>query len=154
MFSHSHLILPSGLFPLSFPAEIVYAFIICPIHATCPTHFILPLLLLDPNCLFNIALKHPQSRKNSIFCHIILCSPFESQSVFWRNVLASCFMLVSCVAYSSTLEMEVMSSSQTSADFQWAKWHYISEDRTLHNHGCENLKSYPQSNLYSLKMRD
>jgi hypothetical protein len=30
--------------------------------------------------------------------------------------------------------------SKTSFDFKWATWHYIPEDRILHNHRCENLK--------------
>jgi hypothetical protein len=33
-------------------------------------------------------------------------------------ILANCFMLVSCLAYSSTLKMEVTFSSETSVDFQ------------------------------------
>jgi hypothetical protein len=33
-------------------------------------------------------------------------------------------------------------SSETSVDFQWKAWRYIAEDRTLHDHHCENLKSY------------
>jgi hypothetical protein len=52
-------------------------------------------------------------------------------------------MLVSCVAYSPTLKMEVTYSSETSLDFQWITWRYISEERNLHNHRCEKLKSYP-----------
>jgi hypothetical protein len=52
------------------------------------------------------------------------------------------FTLVSCLAYSSTLKMEATCSSETSADFQRTTRRYISEDRTVHNHGCENLKSY------------
>jgi hypothetical protein len=42
----------------------------------------------------------------------------ESQPTFWRNM-----------------------SLQSSAHFQWNIWHYISEDRMLHNHHHENLKS-------------
>jgi hypothetical protein len=41
-----------------------------------------------------------------------------------------------------TLKMEAICSSETSVDFQWSTCRYISEDRTLHNHRCENLKSY------------
>jgi hypothetical protein len=33
-------------------------------------------------------------------------------------------------------------SSETSVDFQRTTQHYIPEDRTLHNHRWENLKSY------------
>jgi hypothetical protein len=38
--------------------------------------------------------------------------------------------------------MEVTYSSETSGDFQQTTRCYIPEDRTLHNHLCENLKSY------------
>jgi len=36
--SHLHLDLPSGLFPLGFPSKTLYAFLISPMRATCPTH--------------------------------------------------------------------------------------------------------------------
>jgi hypothetical protein len=38
--------------------------------------------------------------------------------------------------------MEVKNFSETYAGFQRNTRRYISEDRTLHNHSCENLKSY------------
>jgi hypothetical protein len=41
-----------------------------------------------------------------------------------------------------TLKMEATCSSETSVDSQRTTLHYIPEDRTLHNHRCENLKSY------------
>jgi hypothetical protein len=40
-------------------------------------------------------------------------------------------MLVSFLAYSSTLNMEATCSSETSADFQRTTRHYIAEDRNL-----------------------
>jgi hypothetical protein len=46
------------------------------------------------------------------------------------------------LAYSLTLEMEATCTSETEVDFQLATRRYITEDRTLHNHGCENLRSY------------
>jgi hypothetical protein len=42
----------------------------------------------------------------------------------------------------STLKMEAIFSSETSVDFHRTTRRYIPEDRTLYNHGCENLKSY------------
>jgi hypothetical protein len=48
--------------------------------------------------------------------------------------IATCFMLVSCLAYSSNLRMKATCSSKTSADFQRTTRRYIPEDRTLHNH--------------------
>jgi hypothetical protein len=50
-------------------------------------------------------------------------------------------MLVSRLVY-STLKMEAISSSETSGDFQQTTQYYIPEDSTLHNHHCENIKSY------------
>jgi hypothetical protein len=38
--------------------------------------------------------------------------------------------------------MEGTFSSETSVDFQRTTRRYITEDRTLHNHRFENLKSY------------
>jgi hypothetical protein len=43
---------------------------------------------------------------------------------------ASC--LVSCLAYSLNLKMEVIHFSKTLVHFHQSKWHYIPEDRTLH----------------------
>jgi hypothetical protein len=42
----------------------------------------------------------------------------------------------------ASLKMEAICSSKTSVDFQRTTWRYIPEDSTLHNHPCENLKSY------------
>jgi hypothetical protein len=46
--------------------------------------------------------------------------------------------------------MEAICSSEMSVAFQCTTWRYITEDRTLHNHSCENLKSY---NFYSWSRR-
>jgi hypothetical protein len=51
-------------------------------------------------------------------------------------------MLVSRLVYSWTLKMEATFSSEKPVDFQRNTCPYISEDRTLHNHRSENLKSY------------
>jgi hypothetical protein len=60
---------------------------------------------------------------------------------------ATCCMLISCLSYSSTPKMEVVWSSETSADFQQTTWRYISEDGTFYEHRCENLKPYIQAYL-------
>jgi hypothetical protein len=52
------------------------------------------------------------------------------------------FTLVSCSAYSSTLKMEAIFSSETSAETRRTTRRHIPEDDSLHNHRCENLKSY------------
>jgi hypothetical protein len=53
-----------------------------------------------------------------------------------------CSVLVSCLAYLSTLKIEATYSSVTSIDFKRTTRLYVSEAITLHNHRCENLGSY------------
>jgi hypothetical protein len=48
-------------------------------------------------------------------------------------------MLVSCLAYSSIVKMEMACFSETSFDFQQTTQPYIPEDTTLRNHRYENL---------------
>jgi hypothetical protein len=57
------------------------------------------------------------------------------------------FMLVSCLVYSSKLKMEATCSSETSVDFQRVTRCYIPEDRSFHNHYCENFKSCSANSL-------
>jgi hypothetical protein len=52
-----------------------------------------------------------------------------------RNVLAmrvAFFLLVSCLAYSSTLKMEAVSTSETSVDFYRIERRYTPEGSNLH----------------------
>jgi hypothetical protein len=56
--------------------------------------------------------------------------------------IATCVMLVSCLAYSFTLNLGATCSSGMSADFQWTTWCYIPEDRSFHAHRSENVESY------------
>jgi hypothetical protein len=39
---------------------------------------------------------------------------------------------------------------EMSVEFQQTTWRYIPENRTLHNHRCENLKSYDHFSAYNL----
>jgi hypothetical protein len=55
------------------------------------------------------------------------------------------FKLVSCLAYSSTLNVEARSFSETSADFQRITRWYIQENRTLHNFSDSDLILYWRS---------
>jgi hypothetical protein len=52
------------------------------------------------------------------------------------------FMLESFLAYSSTLKMKAIYSSEISVDFRRVTWSHISENRTLHKYRCENLRYY------------
>jgi hypothetical protein len=65
----------------------------------------------------------------------ILCLPYA-------------FMLVSCSAYSTTMKMEAACSTETSLNFQQTTRRYIPEDRILHNHRCEHLKSYQTGHVF------
>jgi hypothetical protein len=79
-------------------------------------------------------------------------SPIQSQNytefyLLGRNarMLAFSFMMVSCLAYCSTLKTEATCVSETSVAFRWTWWHYVTyvmQDRTLNKHHCENLKSF------------
>jgi hypothetical protein len=60
-----------------------------------------------------------------------ICVGFEVLTAVVMALLATWFMLVSCLAYSSTLMMKVTSSSETLVDLQWTTLCYIPEDRTL-----------------------
>jgi hypothetical protein len=48
----------------------------------------------------------------------------------------------------SALEKEAICSSETSVDSERTTRRYIPEDGTLHNHRCENLKSYDTCNSF------
>jgi hypothetical protein len=54
--------------------------------------------------------------------------------------VATCFMLISCLHYSLTLQIEAIRSSDTSIVFEPLHG-LIPEDRTLHSDRCESLKS-------------
>jgi hypothetical protein len=79
--------------------------------------------------------------------------PVDSKLTFQRNrslplsrlnskLLSACFMLVSCLVYSSTLKIEAACPSETLIDFQLTTRHFISQDRILYNYRCENNKSH------------
>jgi hypothetical protein len=54
---------------------------------------------------------------------------------------AACLLLVSCFAYTSTLKMEAICSSESSIDSNQTTRCYIPECRNFHSQSCENLKS-------------
>jgi hypothetical protein len=89
--------------------------------------------------------------------------PFESQQTFRRNMspsspgsknnqtrnqlwLSLAFMLVSCLAYSSILNMEAICSSETPVGFQRTALRYTPENRT-HSGRSENPKFYKNTIL-------
>jgi hypothetical protein len=75
-----------------------------------------------------------------------------SKKPSWKQVASRtfAFTLVSFSAYSPTLKIEATCSSEMLVHFQRTTWRYVPEDRTLHNHGCKNLKSYTVSVASSL----
>jgi hypothetical protein len=79
-------------------------------------------------------------RQDSVFWYYNTVQSVGGQPTF--ALVATCFTLVSCLAYSSTLKVEATCSFETSVDFQKTTRPYIPEDGTIHNQRCENLKSY------------
>jgi hypothetical protein len=57
-------------------------------------------------------------------------------------LLATVFMLVSCLAFPSNLKMEIKYFSETSIHFQWNTLRYNPADSTRHSHSYEKIKSY------------
>jgi hypothetical protein len=76
--------------------------------------------------------------KSPILWHIMQFIPLKVNRRFGKTcrlhlqaLLATCFRLVSCLTYSSTLKVGAIRSSETSVDFQRTIRRYIPEDRTL-----------------------
>jgi hypothetical protein len=70
-------------------------------------------------------------KRSSIFWDITLCSPMKVSQRFrgtcHRALLATCFTLVSSLAYPSTLKMEETCSSKILVYFEWTSRCYIPE---------------------------
>jgi hypothetical protein len=73
------------------------------------------------------------------------------QKLYLRSAYVSIILAAVTIVYSdkyvekmfsSTLKMEAIYSSETSVPSQQSTRRHIPEDDTLHNHRCENLKSY------------
>jgi hypothetical protein len=75
---------------------------------------------------------------NSTFWDIMLLTPVRNSALWF----ASCLIIVSCLAYFSTLKMEMTLFSEISVDFCWTTLRYNSENINLHNELCENLRSH------------
>jgi hypothetical protein len=63
---------------------------------------------------------------------------FPAGGLFWLP--PDCLLVLAEI--SSTLKMEAICSSETSVETQRTTRRHIPEDDILHNHRCENLKSY------------
>jgi hypothetical protein len=73
--------------------------------------------------------------KSAIFRDITPCGPFKVNRGFGGtyslHLQPPAFMLASCSAYSSTLKMQAICSSEMLVDFQRTTRRYIPEDSTL-----------------------
>jgi hypothetical protein len=83
--------------------------------------------------------------KNFIFWDTMPCMPLEVKADLY-----TCFIQVSCMACSLTLKMEEICFSDMSVDFKRTTRRYFPEERTIHDHRCENLKSYLKLNTPDL----
>jgi hypothetical protein len=93
--------------------------------------------------------------------HIFIRQVFAwrvSSSGMWCRVVCCDATDVSveriAVIISSTLKMEAICSSETSVASQQTTRRHIPEDDTLHNHRCENLKSYKYLLLLGKLMKE
>jgi hypothetical protein len=78
-----------------------------------------------------------------------LCNkPEKYNCLVWCARLFDFPVLLSCLAYSSSLKMEATCYPETSVDFQWTTQRYVTEDGPLHNNPSGNLKSNSSSIIY------
>lgn len=71
--------------------------------------------------------------------HRVVCLKFTKVS---GEYLASIFRVEEWTDQDTSVKFEATYSSETSIEFQMITQRYITEDSTLHNHLCENLKPY------------
>jgi hypothetical protein len=71
----------------------------------------------------------------------------NQREVAIRIVLAICWLLAWLVLRTSRRRWR---SSETSVDFQHTTRSYTTEERTLHNHSCKNIKSYKMKSWMTL----
>jgi hypothetical protein len=119
-----------------------------------------PVFVTENVCEYSFTCWHLISlvMKAYIFWNITPCSPLKVNRPFGgtsRDLLVICLMLVFCLAYFSTLRMEMTCSSETSIDFQRTTLHYVPEDRALHLLCCEILyfKNTPHKILLGWQMK-
>jgi hypothetical protein len=70
-----------------------------------------------------------------------LCLLLVSCGFLSWPLLTTCFMLIPCLTYSSTLKIEATCSSEMLVKLQRTSQRYISEGRTLHTHQYEDVRS-------------
>jgi hypothetical protein len=89
--------------------------------------------------------------KSTIFWDMTLCSPLSFNRRFEGTYRLH---LQGRRNKSSTLKMKAICSSETSVETQCTTRRHIPEDDTLHNHHCENLKSYKLDTNYYKKLHN
>jgi hypothetical protein len=93
--------------------------------------------------------------KSSIFWGIMSCNLLQTilsfggtrslhlQDRISQAIRVTCFMMVSCLTYSSILKTKAICSSEMSVCFQLTTLCHLPNDKTLHNHRCENFSTNP-----------
>jgi hypothetical protein len=71
----------------------------------------------------------------------VLTAVVVKNSVFWNiKLLATCFTIVSCLAYSCALKMEASCSFEKSVNFEWTSRHYNPESRNHQKKSSRTLR--------------
>jgi hypothetical protein len=78
-----------------------------------------------------------------------LYSGLKSKPSKKRRDLLAAFLLLG-LAYFSTLTIEAIFSSETSVHFLYTTRGYITQDRNLRSHRCENLQSYKLNCIFHM----
>jgi hypothetical protein len=81
----------------------------------------------------DITLCHPVNKQfgGTYHLHLQRWRVTKSKKQAWSREQAKlCFILVYCLAYSSTQNTKLRHSSETSGDFHWTTRHYIPEDNS------------------------
>lgn len=79
-------------------------------------------------------------------CKWVQREPMREASIFffwllYRPISEPCFSCsVACLLHSSVQKMEAVWFSETLVDIHQTEWHLVTEDSTLCNHSCENLR--------------
>ena len=100
--SHLRLVPPSGFFPSSFPIKTLYIPLLSPIHAACPTHLIL--LILITRIIFDEQYRSLSSSLCS-FLHSVVLSSLSGPNILLNTLFSNTLSLCSSLHVSDQVSL-------------------------------------------------